>query len=256
MKNKILILLGMFLFSFAFISAGYTLETGFENNVRSPLTTGSSGCDGGQTTYSGLEADIVQDFSVTNISIGYDDGELVYPSTGYIWAYYENGTASMLASSSFDDIGGYGKTAYFDYVNVTTDMSRVLFVWGGESFTNCWVWMDATHPVGNTDYFSVTYPVGMEYPTPSTVYEMTDDGYPEIDTSGYIYAIGIVPLTYFSDYVPPTSGGILHFDNLIEDQEEETPAPITGDVVVEPKPKFSFLIFLNNLWKIIKNFLN
>lgn len=44
----------------------------------------------------------------------------------------------------------------------------------------------------------------------------------------------------------PTSGGILSYDNLIEQQEEEVVTSITGNVVTEqPKAKFTFSSIIN-----------
>jgi|PlaIllAssembly_1097288.scaffolds.fasta_scaffold00076_7 hypothetical protein len=54
----------------------------------------------------------------------------------------------------------------------------------------------------------------------------------------------------------PTSGGILHFDNLIEDIENTKPEPeptITGEVTTDVKPTFSISTFFNNIVNWFKN---
>lgn len=82
--------------------------------------------------------------------------------------------------------------------------------------------------------------------TPTSVY--SNEGYPYFSEGGWV--IYVEPQTE----TPPTSGGILHYDNLIEQQEQaQEQTQITGEATTEVKSQFSLFQGVKNFFASIKN---
>jgi hypothetical protein len=231
-----LLLLSMFYFVSADFVETYTWDSG--------IVDGSGVCGLEWYELNGFAFTPVRNFSVVSFTFdSYSGAEY-----GVIVGAYSNGTYDLLAQETITS-----QIATFDYVNISDISNYDYYFFGGGSDTNPYYecWFNTGHPMGSTTDFISVDKAGT-----------SGGNFYVQDTGGTVSAnplqVGIAQFDSWGEPVeetiPPTSGGILRYDNLIEDTENAKPVEQEMLPVEEaPVAKVSIIQGIKNFFYSIGN---